>query len=70
MACEVGEARQLQEVLPRGRLIDDLVLKNPGEVVGNEDGVQSGRESWVYVGARAVADHPGIACFATVMRGD
>jgi hypothetical protein len=35
--------------------------------VGNEDGVEAGCQSWVDVGAGAVADHPGVAGFAAVV---
>src|ERR1700722_2635868 len=48
-------------------LVDDLVLEDPGEVVGDEDGMKTGREGWVDVGAGAVADHPGPAGLATVV---
>ena len=56
-------------MLPGGRLVDDLVLEDPGEVVGDEDGVESCAESGIDVGAGAVADHPGIAGFAAVVGG-
>jgi len=39
---EIGEACQLEELLAGGRLVDDLVFEDPGEVVGDEDGVQTG----------------------------
>ena len=48
-------------------LVDDLVFQDPGEVVGDEDGVEAGAEGGVDVGAGAVADHPGVGGFATVM---
>jgi hypothetical protein len=56
-------------VLADGGLVDDLVFEDPGEVVGDEDGVKAGREGGVDVGAGAVADHPGIAGFAAVVGG-
>ena len=57
-------------MLASGRLVDDLVLEDPGEVVGDEDGMEAGGESGVDVGARAVADHPGGAGFAAVVGGE
>ena len=67
MTGQVGEGGQFEEVLSGGRLVDNLVLEDPGEVVGDEDGVEAGAEGWVDVGAGAVADHPGVAGFATVV---
>lgn len=57
-------------MLAAGRLVDNLVLKDPGEVVGDEDGVEAGREGRVDVGPGTVADHPGVAALAGVARGD
>jgi hypothetical protein len=59
-------------VLAGGGPVDDLVLEDPGEVVGDEDGVEASAEGGVDVGAGAVADHPGGAGFATVVgrKGD
>jgi len=56
-------------VLADGRLVYDFVLKDPGEVVGDKDGVEAGAEGGVDVGAGAVADHPGVAGFAGVVGG-
>ena len=56
-------------MLACGGLVDDLVLEDPGEVVGNEDGVEAGCECGIDVGARAVADHPGVAGLAAVVGG-
>jgi hypothetical protein len=67
---EVGEGIEFKEVLAAGRLVDDLVLEYPGEVVGDEDGVEPGCESGVDVGTGTVADHPGCADVAGVMTGD
>ena len=50
-------------------LVDDLVLEHPGEVVGDEDGVEACREGGVDVGAGAVADHPGSTGLAVVVVG-
>jgi len=69
VAGQVGEGGEFEEVLAGGRLVDNFVLEDPGEVVGDEDGVQTGAESGVDVGARAVADHPGVAGFAGVVGG-
>jgi hypothetical protein len=56
-------------MLAGGGLVDDFVLEDPGEVVGDEDGVEAGSEGWVDVGAGAVADHPGVGGFAGVLSG-
>jgi hypothetical protein len=64
---EVGEGVEFEEVLAGWRLIDRFVFENPGEVVGDEDGVEARAESGVDVGARAVADHPGGAGLAAMM---
>ena len=66
---EVGEGGKLQELLAGGRLIDDLVLENPGEVVGDEDGVKACSEGRIDVGTGAVADHPSVPGFAAVVSG-
>ena len=57
-------------MLAGGGLVDDLVLQDPSEVVGDEDGVQAGGECGIDVGTGTVADHPGAASFTTVMRGE
>ena len=49
------------------RLVNDLVLEHPGKVVRDEDGVKAGCQGGINVGARAVADHPGVAGLAAVM---
>jgi hypothetical protein len=67
MFGEIGKGGKFDEVLAGWRLVDDLVLEDPGEVVGDEDGVESRGECGVDIGARAVADHPGGAGFAAVM---
>jgi hypothetical protein len=67
VTSQVGEGREFEEMLAGGGLVDDLVLEDPGEVVGDEDGVETRAESRVNVGAGAVADHPGVAGFATVV---
>jgi len=64
---QVAEGSEFEEVLAGRGLVDDLVLEDPGEVVGDEDGVETGAESGVNVGAGTVADHPGVAGFATVV---
>ncbi len=70
MADQFGEGGEFEELLAGRRLVDDLVLEDPGEVVGDENGVKAGREGGVDVGARAVADHPGAAGVAGVVRGE
>ena len=66
---EIGEACQLEELLASGGLIDDFVFEDPGEVVGNEDGVEPCAECGVDVGAGAVSNHPGIAGFTSMVGG-
>jgi hypothetical protein len=57
-------------VLAGGGLVDDLVFEDPGEVVGDEDGVKACRERGVDVGAWTIADHPGVAGIAAVVGGE
>jgi hypothetical protein len=64
---EVGEGGELEQVLAGGRGVYGLVLENPGEVVGDEDGVEAGGESGVDVGAGTVTDHPGAGGLEAVM---
>lgn len=64
---QIGEAGEFEEGLASGRLVDDIVLEDPGEVVGDKDGVEAGGEGWVDVGAGTVADHPRVTSFAAVM---
>ena len=42
VTSKFGEARKLEELLAGGWLVDNLVLKHPGEVMGNEDSIQTG----------------------------
>ncbi len=51
-------------------LVDSLVFEDPGEVVRDENCVEARREGWVDVGTGAVADHPGTAGLAAVVRGE
>ena len=67
VTAQLSERRQFEKMLPGWGLVHDLVLEDPGEVVGDEDRVDASRESWVNVRARAVADHPGVAGLATVV---
>ncbi len=64
---QVGEGGEFQELLSGWWQVDDLVLEYPGEVVRDEDGVETCAEGRVYVGAWAVANHPGVAAFAAVV---
>ena len=57
-------------MLAGGGLVDDLVLEDPGEVVGDEDSVEAGTEGWVDVGSGTVADHPCRAGDAAVVGAD
>ena len=71
VVSEIRECGQFDEILLRGgRLDDDLVFEHPGEIVRDEDSVESGRERRVYVGLRTVAYHPGFSGVAGVMTGD
>ena len=65
-AEQVCEGSQLDKLLAGRRVFDDLVLKDPGEVVGQEDRVQAGSQSGVDVGTRRVADHPRVRRIAGV----
>ena len=67
VAGEVGEAGEFEKGLAGGGLVDDLVFEDPGEVVGDEDGMEASRQSGVDVRAGAVADHPGGGRFAGVV---
>lgn len=49
MLGEVGEACQFEELLTSGGLVDDFMFEDPGEVVGDEDRVQTGGESGIDV---------------------
>ena len=49
VAGEGGEGGEFEEVLAGGRRVEDLVFEHPGEVVGDEDGVQAGGEGGVDV---------------------
>ena len=51
-------------------LVEGFVFEDPGEVVGDEDGVEAGGEGGVDVGAGAVADHPGRGGVAGVGGGE
>jgi hypothetical protein len=55
---ELAEMIQHQQALGWRSGREFFVLENPGVAVGYEDGVQTGRDGWVDVGFRAVADHP------------
>jgi hypothetical protein len=69
VAGQVGKSGEFEEMLAGERLVDHLVLENPGEVVGDEDGVEAGAEGGVDVGARAVTDHPGGGGFTGMVGG-
>ena len=51
-------------------MVDVFVLKDPGEVVRDENGMEAGCEGGVDVGAGAVTDHPRVAGLAAVMGGE
>ena len=70
MPREVGKGCQFEQILAVRRLVDDLVLEDPSEVVGNKNSVKTGGECGVHVRTGAVADHPGSAGFAAVATGE
>ncbi len=49
-----------------GRLVDDLVLEHPGELVRDKYGMESGCEGRIDVRAWTVADHPGVGADTVV----
>ena len=67
---QVRKVGEFEELAASGRMIDVFAFERPGEVVGNEDGVESGSEGGIDVGLGTIADHPCDAGFATVMRGE
>jgi len=70
MMSQVREGGEFKQMLSGRRLVDYLVLEDPGKVVRDEDGIEASAKCRVYVGAWAVADHPGIAAFATMVGGN
>ena len=64
---EVGEGGEFEQGLSEGWGVDDFVFEYPGEVVGEEDGVEAGGEGGVDVRAGRVADHPGVDGVAGVV---
>lgn len=70
MASQVCEVGQFEKFASSGRMIDIFSFERPGEVVRNEDGVESCGEGGVDVRFGAVANHPCSACLAAVMRGE
>ena len=59
MAKELGEGLEFEKEFAGVRCIDDLVLKDPGKVVRNEDGVEACSERRIDIGLGGVAYHPG-----------
>ena len=51
-------------------LVHGLVFEHPGEVVGDEDGVEASGERGVDVGLGAIADHPGHVGLELVVAGE
>lgn len=58
MVKKVGERLQFEQLLSGRRCFHHFVFQHPGEVMWDEDGVQTCSQRWVDVGAGAVADHP------------
>jgi hypothetical protein len=56
---EVSEGGKFKELLAVGRSIDNFMFQNPGEVMGDEDGVKAGGQGGIDVGLWGVSDHPG-----------
>ena len=69
MMSQVREGGEFKQMLSSRRLVDDLVLEDPGKVVRDEDGIKAGAECGVYVGAWTVADHPRVTALATMIGG-
>jgi hypothetical protein len=67
---EVREGGEFEEDLAGWGLVDYLMLEDPGEVVGDEYGVEASGEGGVDVRAGAVADHPGGGGLAGVVLGE
>ena len=67
MFRKVGKCGKFQQNLTGWSGVDDLMLKHPGEVVRDKDGVEADREGRVDIRARAVADYPGVSRVAVVM---
>ena len=57
---KLGEVAQLDQVQTGRRRVEIFVLENPGEMVRNKDGIDTRLERWVDIGARTIADHPGL----------
>lgn len=67
---QVGEVGQFEQLAASGRVVDIFPFQCPGEVVGDEDCIESGGKSRIDVGFGAVADHPCGAAFAAMMGGE
>jgi hypothetical protein len=70
VARQLCEVRQFKQLPSGGRMVDILALECPGEVVGDEDGVESCGEGRVDVGFGTVADHPRGAALAAMVSGE
>src|SRR5690348_7774062 len=68
MGAEFAEAGEEDEFA--GAAFELLVLKHPGGMVRNEDGVESGLKSGINVAARAVAHHPAVGFHNFELRDD
>ena len=70
MLEELREGLQLEQVLSGRRRFHDLMFQHPGEVVWDEDGVETCPQRRVDIGTWTVADHPCAAGIAAVMGGE
>lgn len=67
---KVSEVGQFEELAAGRGMVDVFALESPGEIVGDEDGIQSGGEGGIDVGFGAVADHPRGAGLAAMVSGE
>jgi len=67
---QIAEGGEFEERLAGWGLVDYLMLEDPGEVVGDKDGLEASGEGGIDVGAGAVADHPGAMGLAAVVGGE
>lgn len=65
--CQLGKPAEFEQLLAGCGAVYDLVLKHPGKVVRNEDGMQARCKCRVDVGLGTVANHPGCGGVAGVM---
>ena len=67
---QLCESIQIDKLLAGGCGLDGVVFEHPGVRVVDVDGVESGGERGIDIGAGAVADHPGGAARERMARAD